>query len=143
MDAVGGESIATGELPSNGIFGSLSGIAAASLLESDTRAAEPNGGRTLPCPRGLSYPTKAPCESVGTIKDLDFLIALMTYLIVQIFLEDINLDIILFKLQEKDKIVVMVVMVDLVPLVDRVEEMVMVEEEDQDILMVQLLFQIF
>ena len=66
VDAVGGERIATGELPSNGIFGSLSGIAAASLLEGDTRAAEPNGGRTLPCPRGLSYPTKAPCESVGT-----------------------------------------------------------------------------
>jgi len=65
VDAVGGERIATGELPSNGIFGSLSGIATVSLLEGDTRAEEPNGGRTLPCPRGLSYPTKAPCELVG------------------------------------------------------------------------------
>ena len=63
----GGERIDAGTLPSNGIFGSATSITA---VTPDTAEGDRNGGRTLPCARGVYWRDqgKSPCEDLGTIK---------------------------------------------------------------------------
>jgi hypothetical protein len=64
---LGGVRIDNGSLPSNGIFGSLTSLTAETP---DTNATDNDGGRTLPCPRGVYWRDqgKSPCEDLGTIK---------------------------------------------------------------------------
>lgn len=61
----GGEAIRAGNLPSNGIFGSATNLTA---ISPDTKAAAPNGGRVLPCTRGVYWRQEgvSPCSDVGT-----------------------------------------------------------------------------
>ena len=63
----GGERIVDGALSSNGIFGSATSITA---VTPDTAAVDRDGGRTLPCARGVYWRDqgKSPCEDLGTIK---------------------------------------------------------------------------
>ena len=63
----GGDLIAEGTLPSNGIFGSATSLTA---VNPDTNATGRDGGRTLPCTRGVYWRDqgKSPCEDLGTIK---------------------------------------------------------------------------
>ena len=63
----GGDLIAEGTLPSNGIFGSATSLTA---INPDTNATGRDGGRTLPCARGVYWRDqgKSPCEDLGTIK---------------------------------------------------------------------------
>jgi len=63
----GGERIVDGTLPSNGIFGSATSITA---VTPDTVAIGRDGGRTLPCARGVYWRDqgKSPCEDLGIIK---------------------------------------------------------------------------
>jgi hypothetical protein len=58
--------IPVAQLPSKGIFGSLT--ATTPTNSADTKAAAPNGGRTLPCPRGNQ--TTSPCTDLGLTKFL-------------------------------------------------------------------------
>ena len=65
----GGLLVASGTLPSNGIFGSTTDSATA-ILSGDSIATAPNGGRTISCPKGnywrrLGY---AACQDVGTVQ---------------------------------------------------------------------------
>ena len=65
----GGVLVASGTLPSNGIFGSTTDSATA-ILSGDSIATVPNGGRTISCPKGnywrrLGY---AACQDVGTVQ---------------------------------------------------------------------------
>jgi hypothetical protein len=61
----GGASFAAGTLPSNGIFGSLTSLTATSP---DTKAVSPNGGRVLPCTKGVYWKNQgyAACQDIGT-----------------------------------------------------------------------------
>ena len=63
----GGEAIRAGNLPSNGIFGSATNLTA---ISPDTKAAAPNGGRVLPCTRGVYWRQEgvSPCSDVGTTR---------------------------------------------------------------------------
>ena len=63
----GGRSYEAGELPSNGIFGSLTTLTS---VTPDTNATGLDGGRTIPCARGVYWRDqgKSPCEDLGTIK---------------------------------------------------------------------------
>jgi hypothetical protein len=63
----GGERIDAGTLPSNGIFGSATSITA---VTPDTVAVDRDGGRTLPCPKGVYWRDqgKSTCEDLGTVK---------------------------------------------------------------------------
>jgi hypothetical protein len=62
---LGGEVITTGNLPANGIVGSATSLTA---ISPDTQAAAPNGGRVLPCTRGVYWRQVgvSPCSDVGT-----------------------------------------------------------------------------
>tara|TARA_A100001515_G_scaffold119271_1_gene101854 strand:- start:54 stop:4058 length:4005 start_codon:yes stop_codon:yes gene_type:complete len=64
---VGGDLIAAGTLPSNGIFGSLTTL---TPVTPDSKGISVTGGRTLPCPRGDYWRDqgKTPCEDLGEIK---------------------------------------------------------------------------
>ena len=66
-NGLGGAVIAAGTLPSNGIFGSLTSLTA---VTPDTNATGVDGGRTIPCTRGVYWRNqgKSPCEDLGTIK---------------------------------------------------------------------------
>lgn len=61
----GGAVITAGNLPANGIFGSATSLTAVSP---DTKAASPNGGRVLPCARGVYWREQGigACSDVGT-----------------------------------------------------------------------------
>jgi hypothetical protein len=61
---LGGGVIATGNLPVNGIFGSVTNLTA---ISPDTKAVAPNGGRVLPCTRGVYWRQEgvSPCSDVG------------------------------------------------------------------------------
>ena len=63
----GGAVIEAGSLPSNGIFGSKTSL---TPVTPDTKATGTDGGRTLPCTRGVYWRNqgKSPCEDLGTIK---------------------------------------------------------------------------
>ena len=63
----GGNAIAAGQLPSEGIFGQTTTI---TPVTPDTIRTDDQGGRTLPCPRGVYWRDqgKTPCEDLGTIK---------------------------------------------------------------------------
>ena len=63
----GGDLIEAGTLPSNGIFGSLTTLTS---VTPDTNATGVDGGRTIPCTRGVYWRDqgKSPCEDLGTIK---------------------------------------------------------------------------
>jgi hypothetical protein len=62
---LGGEVITTGNLPANGIFGSATSLTS---ISPDTQATAPNGGRVLPCTRGVYWRQEgvSPCSDVGT-----------------------------------------------------------------------------
>ena len=61
---LGGGVIATGNLPANGIFGSVTNLTA---ISPDTKAVAPNGGRSIPCTRGVYWRQQgvSPCSDVG------------------------------------------------------------------------------
>jgi hypothetical protein len=61
---LGGGVITTGNLPTNGIFGSATNLTA---ISPDTKAIAPNGGRSIPCPRGVYWRQQgvSPCSDVG------------------------------------------------------------------------------
>jgi hypothetical protein len=61
---LGGGAIATGNLPADGIFGSATNLTA---ISPDTKAVAPNGGRVLPCSRGVYWRQQgvSPCSDVG------------------------------------------------------------------------------
>ena len=63
----GGDLFAAGTLPSNGYYGSLTTLTA---VTPDTKATDVDGGRTIPCTRGVYWRNqgKTPCEDLGTIK---------------------------------------------------------------------------
>ena len=63
----GGDVITAGTLPSNGYYGSLTTLTA---VTPDTKATVVDGGRTIPCTRGVYWRNqgKSPCEDLGTIK---------------------------------------------------------------------------
>jgi hypothetical protein len=63
----GGSYIASGQLTTNGIFGSNASVVQQNILSGDSKAAIPSGGRTISCTKG-SYWTrqgKTPCEING------------------------------------------------------------------------------
>jgi hypothetical protein len=62
---LGGGVITTGNLPSNGIVGSATSLTA---ISPDTQATAPNGGRVLPCTKGIYWRQQgvSPCSDVGT-----------------------------------------------------------------------------
>jgi hypothetical protein len=62
---LGGLLVAPGQLPSNGIYGSATNLTA---ISPDTQATAPNGGRVLPCTRGVYWRQEgvSPCSDVGT-----------------------------------------------------------------------------
>jgi hypothetical protein len=62
---LGGEVITTGNLPANGIFGSATSLTS---ISPDTQATAPNGGRVLPCTKGIYWRQQgvSPCSDVGT-----------------------------------------------------------------------------
>jgi acetyl esterase/lipase len=62
---LGGGIITTGNLPSNGIVGSATSLTS---ISPDTQATAPNGGRVLPCTRGVYWRQEgvSPCSDVGT-----------------------------------------------------------------------------
>jgi len=57
--------ITTGNLPTDGIFGSATSLTS---ISPDTQATAPNGGRVLPCTRGVYWRQEgvSPCSDVGT-----------------------------------------------------------------------------
>jgi len=57
--------IVVGELSANGIVGSATSLTS---ISPDTQAAAPNGGRVLPCTRGVYWRQEgvSPCSDVGT-----------------------------------------------------------------------------
>jgi len=57
--------IVVGELSANGIVGSATSLTS---ISPDTQAAAPNGGRSLPCTRGVYWRQQgvSPCSDVGT-----------------------------------------------------------------------------
>ena len=61
---LGGEAISTGNLPANGIFGSATNL---TTISPDTKAVAPNGGRSIPCTRGVYWRQQgvSPCSDVG------------------------------------------------------------------------------
>ena len=63
----GGEKIESGQLPFNGIKGNGTSPI---IVPPDIEAQLREGGRTLPCPRGIYWRDqgKSPCEDLGTIK---------------------------------------------------------------------------
>jgi hypothetical protein len=62
---LGGGVITTGNLPSNGIVGSATSLTA---ISPDTQATAPNGGRVIPCTKGIYWRQQgvSPCSDVGT-----------------------------------------------------------------------------
>jgi hypothetical protein len=62
---LGGGVITTGNLPSNGIFGSATNLKA---ISPDTKATNFKGGRVIPCTRGVYWRQQgvSPCSDVGT-----------------------------------------------------------------------------
>ena len=62
---LGGGVITTGNLPSNGIVGSATSLTS---ISPDTQATAPNGGRVIPCTRGVYWRQEgaSPCSDVGT-----------------------------------------------------------------------------
>ena len=62
---LGGGVITTGNLPSNVIVGSATSLTA---ISPDTQATAPNGGRVLPCTKGIYWRQEgvSPCSDVGT-----------------------------------------------------------------------------
>jgi len=64
---LGGQIIQTGQLSSTGIFGSLSNLTPRSP---DTKASPPNGGRTIPCSKGIYWTNLgfSSCQDVGIVK---------------------------------------------------------------------------
>ena len=64
----GGILYAPGTLPSNGIFGSTVNNSG-SLKPGDSQASTPNGGRVIPCPKGIWYDYGFnACDDVGRVK---------------------------------------------------------------------------
>ena len=63
----GGTVISAGSLPANGIFGSHTTLTATAP---DTKATTPNGGRVLPCTRGVYWREQgfSACADVGTVQ---------------------------------------------------------------------------
>ena len=63
----GGAGITAGTLPTNGIFGSKTSLTATSP---DTKASGTDGGRVLPCSRGVYYRDQgiSQCSDVGAVK---------------------------------------------------------------------------
>ena len=63
----GGARVSAGTLPTNGIFGSKTSLTATAP---DTKATGRDGGRVLPCTRGVYWRDqgKSPCEDFGTTK---------------------------------------------------------------------------
>ena len=61
---LGGGVITTGNLPVDGIFGSATNL---TEISPDTKAVAPNGGRSIPCPRGVYWRQQgvSPCSDVG------------------------------------------------------------------------------
>lgn len=61
----GGQSITAGSLPPNGIFGSLT---TSTAISPDIKASSPNGGRVIPCTRGVYWKQQgfSACQDVGT-----------------------------------------------------------------------------
>ena len=62
---LGGGVITTGNLPSNGIVGSATSLTS---ISPDTQATAPNGGRVIPCTKGIYWRQQgvSPCSDVGT-----------------------------------------------------------------------------
>jgi hypothetical protein len=62
---LGGLLVAPGQLPSNGIVGSATSL---TPISPNTQATAPNGGRVLPCTRGVYWRQEgvSPCSDVGT-----------------------------------------------------------------------------
>ena len=62
---IGGARLSTGQLTTNGIFGSNSAIT--TFQSGDSKASIPNGGRTISCSKGNYWISrgKSPCEDVG------------------------------------------------------------------------------
>jgi hypothetical protein len=62
---LGGGVITTGNLPSNGIVGSATSLTS---ISPDTQATAPNGGRVIPCTKGIYWRQEgvSPCSDVGT-----------------------------------------------------------------------------
>ena len=65
----GGALIASGTLPSNGIFGSTAS-STTTLLSGDSIASAPNGGRTISCAKGNYWRTQgySACQDIGSVK---------------------------------------------------------------------------
>jgi hypothetical protein len=65
----GGALIASGTLPSNGIFGSTAS-STTTLLSGDSIASAPNGGRTISCAKGNYWRTQgySACQDIGAVK---------------------------------------------------------------------------
>ena len=63
----GGAGFATGTLPSNGIFGSLTDLTS---TVPDTKATIPNAGRVLPCTKGVYWRDQGftACQDLGTVQ---------------------------------------------------------------------------
>jgi hypothetical protein len=63
----GGNNVSAGSLSSTGIFGSTSSF---NPISPDTRASQPNGGRTIPCTKGNYWSSRGftPCQDIGTSK---------------------------------------------------------------------------
>ena len=66
-NGIGGIRIDTGTLPSSGIFGSLTTLES---VTPDTNASGSDGGRTIPCTRGVYYRNQgvSECSDVGQVK---------------------------------------------------------------------------
>lgn len=67
----GGILYSPGTLPIDGVYGSYAAVSGQSntLKPGDTRVSAPNGGRTLPCPKGYWYDLGfAPCADVGNVQ---------------------------------------------------------------------------
>lgn len=65
----GGALIASGTLPSNGIFGSTAS-SSTTLLSGDTIASAPNGGRTISCAKGNYWRNQgySACQNIGSVQ---------------------------------------------------------------------------
>jgi hypothetical protein len=64
----GGTRLSAGQLTLNGVFGSNS--SAPTILSGDTKATEPNGGRTISCPKGSYWVGTGipPCSNIGNVQ---------------------------------------------------------------------------
>jgi hypothetical protein len=65
----GGALVASGTLPSNGIFGSTAS-SSTTLLSGDSIASAPNGGRTISCAKGNYWRNQgySACQNIGSVQ---------------------------------------------------------------------------